>query len=200
MIRQRPYDIFISHRNSDLSNSEAGRLYDYLKNLYNVCSDLNVEGLPDGDLPDCLYEGIDECTDFIVIIENSTFDRTIDLANKKEDWVRLEIAYALRSKKNVIPILLPGAEFPPDLPPDIIQITRKRGPEYSGKSHYGNFVAQLLTFIKSKRRYRIEQYTIVERERKVEEKGNEILRTYPPGDLLRLFFKSLLRRVKSQLQ
>lgn len=190
MIRKRPYDIFISYRHGRLSDSEAGRLNERLKNLYNVCFDL--EDIPDGDLPDCLYEGIEECTDFIVIVEKGTFDRTIDSSNEKEDWVGLEIEHALKCKKNVIPILLPDAEFPPNLPPNIYPIINKRGPEYSGGSYYSNFIDRLVNdFCKSNQRYIIKQYPIVRNEKKVAEDKEDVIRSFSPIEILKLFFMSL---------
>ena len=150
--KKKPYDIFISYRHVRLSDSEARRLNERLKNLYNVCFDL--EDIPDGDLPDCLYEGIEECTDFILIVEKGTLDRTMDPSNEKEDWAGLEIEYALKCDKNVIPILLPDAEFPPKLPPNIYPIVNIRGPEYSGGSYYANFINSLVNdFCKRKQRY-----------------------------------------------
>ena len=190
MIRKRPYDIFISYRHSRISNLEAGRLNESLKNLYNVCFDL--EDFPDGDLPDCLYEGIEECTDFILIVEKGTFDRTMDPSNEKEDWVRLEIEYALKCDKNVIPILLPDAEFPPHLPPNIYPIVNKRGPEYNGGSYYATFIDRLVNdFCKSNQRYIIKQYPIVRGEKKVAEGKEDVIRSFSPLEILKLFFKSL---------
>ena len=90
--KKKPYDIFISYRHVRLSDSEAGRLNERLKNLYNVCFDL--EDIPDGDLPDCLLKVLKSVLIFILIVEKGTLDRTMDPSNEKEDWVGLEIEYA----------------------------------------------------------------------------------------------------------
>ena len=44
-----------------------------------------------------------------------------------DDWVRIEISYALKLKKNIIPIMMPGFLWPEKLPDDINEIRNLNG-------------------------------------------------------------------------
>lgn len=78
----------------------------------------DVEALRSGAFNTKLYSVIDECRDVIVVLSQNSLDR----CNDENDWVRLEIAHALKTGKNVIPVFLRGFEFPEELPEDIDSI------------------------------------------------------------------------------
>lgn len=119
------YDIFISYRRKG-GDVTAKHLYDLLtRDGYSVSFD--VDTLRSGDFDVELLKRIDECTDFIVILNEGVFDRMLT-TEKQEDWLRNELAYALKKKKNIIPIMLAGfSEFPKNLPEDVVDISRKNG-------------------------------------------------------------------------
>ena len=92
------YDIFISYRR------EGG--YDTAKHLndllvmdgYKVSFDIDT--LRSGDFDTQLLERIDQCRDFILIVDKHAFDRTLDPTfNPKNDWMRCELSYALKKIK-----------------------------------------------------------------------------------------------------
>lgn len=190
------HDIFFSYRHGN-SSGDARALHERLKNLYEISFD--VENIYSGELPDILYKRIDECTDFIIFVAKDTFDRTLNSLDDKDDWVRIELAYALKCNKNVIPIKVRIDDFPRNLPPDIAQICHKSGPKYDDY-YFDAFVEKLRNyFLKSKAKptYDFEEYIPVEK-RKVKnaaEYRETILQSFSPIDLLRMFFKSF-RRVK----
>lgn len=127
----RKYDIFISYRREGGFDT-AKHLYDLLtRDGYRVSFDIDT--LRNGDFDTQLYKRIDDCTDFILVVDQHTFDRTIiDKIPREKDWLRCELAYALEKNKNIIPIFLSGGNgFPEKLPNDIIGVTRKNGPEYN---------------------------------------------------------------------
>ena len=64
------------------------------------------------------------------------------------------MTYALQLKKNIIPILLPSATFPNNLPDDIKDVPRKNGPTYS-KEYYDNFYGKLKEMLHALPRYGI---------------------------------------------
>ena len=124
------HDIFISYRRNG-GFETAKHLYDLLiRDNYSVSFDIDT--LRSGDFDIQLYSRIDECTDFVLIVNENAFERTLEQdADPRKDWLRCELSYALLKKKNIIPILLPGASIPENLPYDIKDITLKNGPLYN---------------------------------------------------------------------
>ena len=125
------YDIFISYRR-DGGFETAKHLYDLLtQDGYTISFD--TDNLREGDFDATLLSRIDKCTDFILIVDKHTFDRTLDPDfNPNEDWLRMELAEALKCGKNIIPVLLTGVKgFPSNLPKDIAGVVTKNGPEYN---------------------------------------------------------------------
>ena len=119
--------LFISYRRED---STAGRLADHLRQkLGEDKVFFDVKNIKAGD-------------DFATVIENTIQNSTIFLAvigkswsgeinarrrlDDEKDFVRLEIAAALKRKIRVIPVLVGGAVMPPveDLPHDIKELRR----------------------------------------------------------------------------
>ena len=138
------YDIFISYRRNG-GWSTAKHLYDLLiHDGYSVSFDIDT--LRNGDFDIELLKRIDECTDFILILNDTAFDRCLDPTfDRKKDWLRNELAYALEKGKNVIPIMLSGfTEFPDNLPDDIARVTRKNGPKYD-EYYFDGFYHKLKT-------------------------------------------------------
>lgn len=128
---ERNFDIFISYRRNG-GFEVAKQLFVLLKfDGYKVSFDIDT--LRNGDFDSQLLNRIDECKDFILILNPGALDRAVDPnSEKSNDWVREELSYALSKDKNVIPIMLPGfTEFPKNLPPDIKKVERKNGPSYS---------------------------------------------------------------------
>lgn len=124
------YDIFISYRRNG-GYDTAKHLNDLLvRDGYKVSFDIDT--LRSGDFDIQLLERIDQCKDFVLIVDQHAFDRTLDASfDPKKDWMRCELAYALNKKKNIVPIFLNGVKgFPEGLPPDVEGVTKKNGPEY----------------------------------------------------------------------
>lgn len=125
------YYIFISYRR------EGG--YDTAKHLYDLLTrdgymvSFDIDTLRNGDFDKSLLNRIDSCEDFILIVDVHAFDRTLNPHfNPQNDWLRQELAYALKKRKNIIPIFLNGVKgFPENLPSDILGVMKKNGPEYN---------------------------------------------------------------------
>lgn len=119
------FDIFISYRREG-GYDTAKYLSDLLtRDGYRVSFDIDT--LRSGDFDTQLYDRIEHCRDFILIVDQHAFDRTIiDKIPREKDWLRCELAYALEKGKNIIPIFLSGVkEFPDGLPGDISGVTKK---------------------------------------------------------------------------
>ena len=103
------YDIFVSYRrtSSESANLIATRLR---AEGYNVFFD--VESMRGGKFNEQLYNVIDNCTDFLLILPPNALDRCHD----QEDWVRKEVLRAIEDKKNIIPVMLNGFSWPKPMP------------------------------------------------------------------------------------
>ena len=97
------YDVFISYRREG-GYETAKHLNDLLvRDGYRVSFDIDT--LRSGDFDTQLLARIEQCKDFILIVDEHAFDRTIDpKTNPNEDWLRCELAHALKHNKNIIPV------------------------------------------------------------------------------------------------
>lgn len=143
------YDVFLSYRRKG-GFETAKHLFDLLtKDGYKVCLDLDT--LREGDFDKALLARIDDCQDFILIVDSHAFERSVNPDfDPQKDWLRQELAYALAKGKNIVPVLLAGAVFPDNLPPDICQIAHKHGPSYS-MEYFDSFYNKLKKFLHTKR-------------------------------------------------
>ncbi|MBQ8093613.1 MAG: toll/interleukin-1 receptor domain-containing protein, partial [Clostridia bacterium] len=114
-------DVFISYRR-DGGDMAAMYFYQALRERgYSVFYDLEI--LRSGKFNDALLTSIQSCRDFVLILSPHALDR----CQEEDDWVRLEIAEALRLKKNIVPIMMKGFAFPDVLPPEIDDIRYQNG-------------------------------------------------------------------------
>jgi len=139
-MKKKVYDIFISYRREG-GIETARHLNDLLiHDHYNVSFDIDT--LRSGDFDAELLKRIDECTDFVLILNKGALDRCVN-TDKKQDWLRNELAYALEKKKNIIPVMLDGfTEFPENLPADIAQVATKNAPKYD-QYYFDDFYRKL---------------------------------------------------------
>lgn len=139
------YDVFISYRR-DGGFDTAGRICDLLdQDGYSVSYDIDT--LREGRFDRQLLERVEQCVDFILIVDKHAFDRIVDPASDpKDDWLRQELAYALKLKKNVIPVLLAGAKFPKDLPEDVREVAYCQGPKHSNE-YFDSFYEKLKSYL-----------------------------------------------------
>jgi len=115
------YDIFLSYRREG-GETMAILLRERLSSKgYNVF--LDIENLNSGSFNTKLLDVIDGCKDVIVICSKDALNRCVN----DDDWVRLEIAHALKKGKNVVPIMLKGFEFPEVLPDEIEALRMQNG-------------------------------------------------------------------------
>ena len=144
------YDVFISYRREG-GYDTAKHLNDLLvRDGYNVSFDIDT--LRNGDFDTQLLDRIEQCKDFILIVDKHAFDRTLNPTfDPKKDWLRCELAHALKHNKNIIPVFLSGvSSFPENLPEDVAGVVKKNGPEYN-KYYFNEFYKQLRSrFLKSK--------------------------------------------------
>lgn len=122
--------VFISYRRSD-TTGEAGRLADSLENLLGAaCVFRDADDIPAGeDFAVFLQRELAGTEVAVVLIGKKWLAELNSRLNKPEpDFVRIEIATALRLGKRVIPVLLQGAELPSaaSLPDDLRALVNRQ--------------------------------------------------------------------------
>jgi hypothetical protein len=118
---------FISYRRDH--GAEIARLIRSELSRRGIQAYLDVDGLKASHFDDQLLEEISGSESFILILNQGSLDR----CNHEDDWLRREIAHAIRSGKKVLPVVAPGFTFPPreSLPPEIADLPRYQAVLYS---------------------------------------------------------------------
>ena len=140
------YDIFISYRREG-GYDTAQLLYDRLTQMrYRVSFDL--ETLRGGKFNAQLYQRIEQCSDVLVIMSK---DSLVLRENPEDDWFRLEIAHALKHKKNIVPVFLRDFKFPQkgELPPDIADLVDYQGVTAS-QEHFDSVLKRICRNFKAR--------------------------------------------------
>lgn len=106
-------DIFISYRREG-GYAMARLLYECFHNA-GLSVFLDLEELRAGPFNEKLYEAIDSCENFLLVLPQNSLDRCAN----ENDWLRLEIEHAIKQKKNIIPFMMVGFTFPDTLPPSL---------------------------------------------------------------------------------
>ncbi|MBQ9746630.1 MAG: leucine-rich repeat protein [Clostridia bacterium] len=116
--------IFVSYRR-DGGDVTAKLICEALKNAgYTVFYD--YDSISGGYFDSRILDAIEACNDFVLVLPPHSLERCVN----EDDWVRQEISHALRHKKNIIPVLLPGFAFPDNMPSDIADVARYNGVQF----------------------------------------------------------------------
>lgn len=146
--------IFINYRRQD-SEGYVGRLYDHLTRHFDGDTlFLDVDSIPPGvDFVEFLDDAVSQCDVLLAVIGPSWVNATDEAGERRilreDDFVRIEIASALRQKKTVIPLLVGGAKMPraADLPEDVSGLARRNAMELSHQ-RFGTDVDKLAEAVK----------------------------------------------------
>jgi hypothetical protein len=128
--------IFINYRRDDVPGV-AGRLFDHLEKTYSRSQlFIDVDAIKPGlDFVDQIDAQIAQCHVVLAIIGSHWVDDKDHAGNRRldspNDFVRLELALALKRKIPLIPILVDGAVMPAeqDLPSDLKPLARREAIE-----------------------------------------------------------------------
>lgn len=123
MSRKR-YDVFVSYRRTSF---ETANLIATKLQMVGYSVFLDVETLNSGKFNERLLQVIDGCKDVILVLPPNALDRCSD----ENDWVRMEVEYALSRGKNIIPIMLAGFEWPAA---DTLPLSLRELPNYNAIS------------------------------------------------------------------
>jgi hypothetical protein len=142
-------DIFICYR-TDGGEAMAILLRDRLAARgYRVF--LDIEAMNSGAFNEKLLWVIEDCKDFVVVCSKGSLDR----CKNDGDWVRMEIAHALRHEKNIVPIELRGFTWPEYLPEDMDAFRMQNGINANDRVHFDAAISRMCSrFLVSKPRRR----------------------------------------------
>lgn len=139
------YQIFVSYRREG-GDMLAGRVADNLTQRgYRVFFD--VEAMRSGEFNEQIYDAIDGCSDFIMIL--STTPNALERCKNEGDWVRRELGYALKKGKNIIPVFARDYEFPEELPDELEGIRNKQG-IHASRDFFPEAMDRLVSYLKAK--------------------------------------------------
>jgi len=136
------YDIFISYRRD--KGGEVARLLRMALNQRGYQVFLDVDDLSSGHFDERLLQYIENSSHFILILSPGALEQ----ADDQEDWVRRELEHALKKNLNIIPLLMPGFEFPnaADLPESLSSLDRYNGITYS-HDYFDATVSRLVQYM-----------------------------------------------------
>ena len=104
---------------------------------------LDLEELRSGPFNTKLYEAIDSCENFVLVLPPNSLDR----CEVENDWLRLEIEYAIRQKKNIIPVMMVGFVFPDSLPTSLEMLPYFNGVQ-SSREYFDAAVKKIISMLK----------------------------------------------------
>ena len=139
------YDIFISYRRSsyDTANLIATRLRSAGYSVF-----FDMETLRSGKFNEQLYEVIDNCKDFVIVLPPNALDRCVN----EDDWVRLETCRAMEHNKNIVPIMLNGFVWPQEMPRGMEELCNYQAITASSIEYFDMSMERLQSrYLKSKR-------------------------------------------------
>lgn len=103
--------VFISYRRST-GRDVARNLYERLS-MNGINTFFDYSSIREGKFNEQIFAAIEHAKDFILVLSQNALDK----CNQEDDWVRIEIEYALAHKKNIILVSTQeNITFPGNLP------------------------------------------------------------------------------------
>ena len=135
------YNVFISYRRE--GGYELARLvYEHLTSKgFHPFFDL--EELSSGQLNHKLYDTIEECDNFILILNANCLDK----CHNESDWVRLEIKHAIEKKKNIIPFMMGDFSWPKEPIKGLEELSNYNG-VLASREYFGASIDKLSSMFK----------------------------------------------------
>jgi formylglycine-generating enzyme required for sulfatase activity len=101
------FDAFISYRR-ETGSDLASLLKFQLEKAHHKKIFLDVKELQVGRFDEMLLKRIEETSNFILILSRNSLDR----CNVKTDWLKREIVHAIKTGRNIIPVMTEQFKFP----------------------------------------------------------------------------------------
>ncbi len=141
------FDAFISYRR-ETGSDLASLLKLHLESRFHKKIFLDVNELQVGRFDEELLQRIEKTPNFIVILSRASLDRCAN----KTDWLKREIMQALKTDRNVIPVMTDGFVFPSDelwalLPSEMRVLPSLNGVNYS-HIHQDSAIRKIASYMK----------------------------------------------------
>ena len=137
------YDVFVSYRRSSFES--ANLIAEKLRSMgYSVFFD--VESLRSGNFNEQLFNVIDNCSDFVLVLPPNALDRCVN----EDDWVRKEVIRAMQGKKNIIPVMLSGFTWPEQMPEQMQGLVYYQAITAGETEFFDMSMKRLATYLKCK--------------------------------------------------
>ena len=135
------YDIFISYKRKSLPT--ANNLY-YRLTQRGYSTFFDLEEMRRDNFNIQLLNHIENSKDVFVLLEEGSLDACVQ-GRWEEDWFCKEIAHALNTKRNIIPILIDGFKMPNQefFPKELQELSLKNAPEFSF-SYFDEYINKLI--------------------------------------------------------
>lgn len=104
-IQRDRYDVFISYRRE--GGRDVATIVKLTLEKYQTVF-MDVDEYQTGRFDEKLLRTIEHSTHFVLILSPGCLDRCI----QKSDWLKREIVHALQTRRSIVPVMLPGFEFP----------------------------------------------------------------------------------------
>jgi hypothetical protein len=134
--------VFMSYRREDGSETARAIWSSLKQEKFKVF--LDVENLGASHFDDRLLLEIEEAPHFVLILSPGSLAR----CSSEGDWLRREVAHAIQTERNIVPVMLRDFEFPSDLPENISQLGRYNAVTYSHE-YYGPTIQKIVHFLKT---------------------------------------------------
>ncbi len=134
--------VFISYRRE--GGAETARLMRYELREREFAPFLDVEDLPSGHFDSYLLEKVSTSANFLLIVSRNVFEG----CKSENDWLRKEIATALKAQSNVVPLVKEDADPPRtvELPDVLHELPKYNCVKYS-HDYYQATIEKLLQFL-----------------------------------------------------
>ncbi len=126
--------VFISYRRvggEDIARNiveHFHRKYPHIEFFY------DIDSMRPGKFNEQILEEIKRCDCMLLLLPPKALDR----CKNEGDWVRQEIACALQNNKTIIPMVIPGFEWPAELPDDIKDVSNCQAMTYTNELYTAN--------------------------------------------------------------
>lgn len=134
-------DIFFSYRRD--GGTELTRSFKMALNKKSYTTFFDNDSIGSGVFSTKILNNIEKSDNFVLILSPNALDR----CEEESDWVRREIEHAVKFKKNIIPVFLPGFQRPNELPESVKEALKYQGVHYN-PMQFNAAIDEIVSYLK----------------------------------------------------
>jgi uncharacterized membrane protein YeaQ/YmgE (transglycosylase-associated protein family) len=137
------YDVFISYRREQ--SMDAARLISNALKERKLRTFLDIDELGPGRFDQALLTTVANTPNLVVLLTPHALDRSAE----GQDWLRQEVSQAMKTNSNIVPVMMPGFEFPEPqaLPEELRDLRNYQGVSYSSE-FFTAMIDKLVEYVK----------------------------------------------------